>query len=189
MADESSITVLLACANEGDPKAKERLFLLVEEELRKIAANRMREERPDHSLQGTVLVDDVFLRLVGENQDIKWQDRRHFFCVAARAMRRMLVDHERARRTQRRGGQDHHKLPEFPSDLQVEERPFDLIALDEALDRLSQIDPRQAQIVEMHHYGAYTIGEISQILKISKTTVKSDWRMAKAWLFRELERD
>lgn len=184
--EQSQVTVLLAKAGSGDQSAKQELFQRVELELRAIADRYMRAERADHSLQTTILVDDAFLRLVGDKADCGWQDRKHFYRVAARAMRRILIDHERQRRAQRRGGGQHHKVPIEPDHLGVGQMQPDLLALDEALTKLSEVDSRQSEIVELHHFGGCTLEETAKMLEVSPSTVKGEWRAAKAWLHREL---
>ena len=191
MSEESGIRVtnLLAQANEGDRTAKERLFSLIEDELRVIAQKQMRLERPDHSLQVTVLVDDTLLQLVGEQIDVSWQNRKHFYRAAARSMRRMLIDHERRRRAQKRGGDEHHRVDIRPDELGDTTDQLDLLALDEALTNLANVDPRQSQIVELHHFGGCTLTEVAKIMDLSPSTIRNEWKMAKAWLHRELAGD
>ena len=186
---QGEITVLLQKAAAGDQAAEGRLFALVETELRAIAMKSMRDERIDHTLQGTVIIDDAFLRLVGKDAGIDWQNRRHFYCAAARAMRRILIDHERSRRAKRRGGGIPLRVVEDPDEFGVEQSQVDLLALDEALTKLADVSPRQSEIVELHHFGGYSLEEAGKILEISRTTAKSDWRIAKAWLYRELSVD
>ena len=156
---DDQVTLLLTQAGDGDPDAKSRLFRMVEKELRMIADSQLRGERVDHSLQATVLVDDAFLRLINEVADIDWSDRKHFFRTVARAMRRMLIDHERKRRAGRRGGGEHQRvaaeLDMVRQDLEAD--AIDLLSLDEALTKLREIDPRQSQIVELHHFGGFSL--------------------------------
>lgn len=193
--DENSpetVTVLLRQAREGDRSAKERLFELVQHELRAIARHQMRGERADDSLQTTVILDDVFLRLVGADANTSWDNRKHFYRTAAVAMRRMLIDHERRRRALRRGG-GHQRISVDPDELVpdpigAEQLRVDLLALDEALTKLAKIDPRQIEVVELHHFGGCSLKETADLLGVSVGTVKADWRMAKAWLHRELTR-
>ncbi len=185
-----TVTVLLRQAREGDRCAEERLFELVEHELRAIAKRQMRKERAGDSLQTTVIIDDVFLRLVGSDTNTNWQNRRHFYRTAAVAMRRMLIDYERRRRAQRRGG-GHQRISLDPDRLGngAEETHVDLLALDEALKKLADIDSRQIEVVELHHFGGCSLQETADLLGVSVGTVRADWRMAKAWLHRELTRD
>lgn len=178
---ESSVTVLLNRATEGDQRAQTKLFRVVESELRKIARKYMRDERPDHTLQPTLLANDAFLRLIGSDVDVDWQDRAHFYRTAARAMRRMLVDHQRQRQAAKRGG-DVQRMPVEMHDLGQETKSVDLLALDEALSKLAQIDPRQSEIVELHHFGGCSLQETADLLELSTSTVKREWAAAKAWL-------
>lgn len=180
------ITQLLLATNDGDAQAKNRLFLLVERELRIIAAKQMRNERPGHSLQVTVLVDDTLLQLLGDNAEVKWESRRHFYRTAAKKMRHLLIDHERKRRAYRRGGGQHQRLAVDLDQIGVTTSSIDLLALDEALTKLATIDERQSEIVELHHFGGCTLDETARILEVSASTVKGEWRFAKAWLHREL---
>ena len=191
MTDESGIRVtnLLAKANDGDRTAKERLFGLIEDEMRMIAQKQMRNERPDHSLQVTVLVDDTLLQLVGEQIDVSWQNRKHFYRAAARSMRRMLIDHERKRRAQRRGGGEYKRAEIGPDELGGAANQLDLLALDEALTKMAEVDPRQSQIVELHHFGGCSLVEVAKIMDLSPSTIRNEWNMAKAWLHRELSSD
>lgn len=182
----NTITLLLTQAREGDAKSKERLFHLVRDELHAIAEKQMRGERADHSLQATVLIDDAFLRLVSGDADISWQNRKHFYRTAANAMRQMLIDHERQRRAQRRGGGEHRRIAVDPDMLGDRNLQFDILALDEALTKLAEIDPRQSEIVELHHFGGCSLKETADLLGISLTTAKAEWKTAKAWLHREL---
>ena len=183
------ITKLIDAVKSGDQRAKGELYNLVEDELRNIAKNKMLRERPSHTLQPTVLINDVFLRLVGGTTPLAVNDRHHFYCAAARAMRQLLVDHERARRAQRRGGNTHERVFEDLDTLADDSQTIDILALDEALSRLNDVSPRQAEIVELHHFGGYTLADVAELVGVSKTTAKADWRIAKAWLFRELTRD
>ncbi len=178
------VTVLLGQVRQGDRDARDQLYRLVEDELRKIAQHKMRSERPDHTLQTTILTNDVFLKLVGA-ADIDWHDRSHFYRTAARAMRRLLVDHQRARQTEKRGGGRERTAVELP-EIGKEQFQVDLLALDEALEKLVEMDPRQSEIVELHHFGGHTLDETAKILDVSTATVKREWTAAKAWLHMRL---
>lgn len=184
-----TVTVLLNRAGDGDQAARERLFRLLEYELRAIAQKQMRGERAGHSLQTTILIDDAFMRLMGEDAAKNWQDRKHFFRTAAQVMRRILVDHERKRRAQRRGGRANQRVAVDPDALGTEKDRLDILALDEALTKLSRFDSRQREVVELRHFAGCTLSETAEILDVSVSTVKADWRMAKAWLHRELTSD
>jgi RNA polymerase sigma factor (TIGR02999 family) len=178
------ITELLAEVRDGKPAAQSRLAELVFDELHRIASYYMRRERPDHSLQATVLVDDAYLHLV--NQDERnWENRSHFFAVAAQIMRRILIDHARSRNAAKRGG----GIAEIDLDdaLVIAEDKFEeLIAVDLALTRLAEWDARLARIVEMRFFAGLTEEEIGEALGVSPRTVKRDWKVAKAWLHGEL---
>ncbi len=181
---DSEITELLLAWRNGEPEALDRLAPLVLDELRKIATSRLRSERDDHTLQPTALVNEVFIQLI-DKQRVHWKNRVHFFAVAAKMMRHILVDHARSLGTQKRGGgvltisiEDAHKLGR--------ERGIDLIALDLALDKLELMDKRQAQVVEMRFFAGLEVKEVAAELSISATQVKRDWRTAKLWLIREL---
>ena len=185
---KGDVTTLLTRATGGDEDAKAELFGRVEHELRVISSAKIRGARADYAVQTTVLIDDAFMRLVRDEARIDWQNRRQFYRAAARAMRRILIDQERARRAQRRGGGE-PPVDVEPDSLGVESPLSDLLALDEALTKLAEFSPRQGKIVELHHFGGYTLEETAGILGISRTTAKADWRIAKAWLHKELSAD
>ncbi len=168
----------------GDQAAADRLLPLIYDELRAIARGYLRRERADHTLQPTGLVHEAYLRLVDETA-ANWQNRAHFFGVAAQVMRRVLIDHARRHRTAKRGG-TWEKL-EF-DDLVTPgpSRSVDLVALDDALLELAKMDPRQSQIVELRFFGGLTIEEAAEVLDVSPRTIKREWRRAKAWLRREI---
>ena len=181
---DSSLTSLLLAWGRGDTSAFDQLVPLVHDELQRVARRYMARERPDHTLQATALVNEVYLRLI-ETDRVQWQNRAHFFAVAARMMRRILVDFARARLNDKRGGgvqrvtlDDAVAVAQTPS--------VDLVALDEALERLASIDSRQSQIVELRFFGGLTLDEAAEVLQVSRDTVKRDWRFAKLWLAREL---
>ena len=179
-------TRLLQAWGQGDQAAFEELIPLVYEQLRRLAQRELRRERPGHSLQATALVNEAYLRLIDLNR-IEWQNRAHFFAMAARMMRRILVDWARARGNQKRGG----GIPKVSLDeaLLVSHDPgSDLVALDEALETLGAMDPRKGQVVEMRFFGGLTVEETAAALHVSADTVMRDWRSAKAWLLRELSR-
>ena len=183
-SEQGDVTLLLGELRQGHRDAEAKLFQLVYDELHRLAKHYMRGERPGHSLQATALVHEAYLRLTRIN-DVDWQGRSHFFAVSAQAMRRILVDHARARCADRRGGpQEKVSLDEA---LVVSfERPEQFIALDEALNRLAELDARQARIVELRFFGGLSEEEAAAVLGISARTVKRDWQMAKAWLLKEL---
>ncbi len=182
--DESAELIqLLEEWREGDTSAYDRLIPLVYQELRRLARSQLRRERPGHSLQATQLVHEAYLRLA--DADVDWRNRTHFLSVAARVMRRILVEHARAKRTQKRGGPGLQvtlttHLEATPAD------PVDVLALNAALERLTGFDARQAQIVEMCYFGGLTYPEIGRMLGVSEATVDRDLRHARAWLRREM---
>src|SRR5262245_51094812 len=187
MADRTSgVTALLNAWRGGDKSAFDRLTLLVYDELRRRARYYLKAERPNHTLRPAALVNDVYLRLINIER-VDWHDRSHFFAIAARHMRQILVDSARARRYQKRGG----GVPNvtFEENLAVAEREPDLIALDDALEQLAIQDERKARVVEMRFFGGLTNEEIADALDISTDTVTRDWQVAKLWLRRELKRD
>ena len=178
------VTQVLVDWNKGDQNAPDRLMPLVYEELRKLARNYLQRERSDHTLQATGLVHEAYLRLVDQSS-MSWQNRAHFFAVAAQVMRRILVDHARSHRAEKRGG-EREKI-EFDEALAPsDEKAVDLIALDDALQDLGKLDPRQSRIVELRFFGGLTNEEIGEVLEISPRTIKREWRLAKAWLRREI---
>lgn len=177
-------TQLLIRLQAGDASATEKLLPLVYEQLRALAAEFLRSERRNHTLQPTALVHEAYLRLIDQTQ-VQWNDRAHFFAVAARAMRRILVDHGVARRAQKRGGGN--PVLRLESDTApATMREVDPVVLDDALKTLAELDERKAQVVELRFFGGLSVEETSEALSISVSTVEADWRMAKAWLSREL---
>lgn len=181
------VTEVLVAWNAGDKNASERLMPFVYDELRRLARQYLQRERSDHTLQATGLVHEAYLRLVDQSS-VTWQNRAHFFGVAAKVMRRILVDHARSHRAEKRGG-GREKLEFDEALLPSGGRSLDLIALDEALRELEQLDARQSQIVELRFFGGLTNEEISEVLDISPRTIKREWRLAKAWLRREISGD
>ena len=178
------ITQLLIDWNNGSPEAIEKLMPMVEAELRRIAANYMRRERPDHTLQTTALVNEAYLKLVNQ-REARWQNRAQFFALASQLMRRILLDHARSQRRVKRGG---NAVPLNLDDVAVmaPERSAALVDLDDALTRLTEFDPRKARIVEMRFFGGLTVDEVAEVLGIAPVTVMLHWRLARAWLQREL---
>ena len=180
----SEVTDLLANYRQGDAAALDRLLPLVYHELQRMARNHLRRERPEHTLEPTALVHEAYLRLV-EQRDSDWENRAHFLAIAAQAMRRSLLDYARRRHAQRRGGHQ-PKISLDEALVMSEDKSAELIALDAALDRLAEVDPQQARIVELHFFGGLTLKEIAGIQKSDESTVRQEWRMAKAWLHRTL---
>jgi RNA polymerase sigma factor (TIGR02999 family) len=178
------VTEILQDVRSGDKDASARLMPLVYDELRRLADHYLRQERPDHTLQPTALVHEAYLKLVDQTR-VDWQNRAHFFGVAAQLMRRILVDHARRHRASKRGGfQQKMTLDEavdYSQSLDV-----NLVALDDALNTLSHLDTRQSRIVELRFFGGLSIEETAEALNVSPATVKVDWSMAKAWLRREI---
>ncbi len=179
------VTRLLHALQEGTPDAGDHLIRLVYQELHGIAERYMRRERSDHTLQPTLLVDEAYLRLVGQ-QHVSWQNRAHFFAIAAQAMRRILVDHARRRGAARRQGGQRVTLRADVAAPSAPAPTLDLIALDDALSRLAALDARQAQVVELRFFGGLDVPQTAEALGVSPATVKRDWSFAKAWLAREL---
>ncbi len=183
---QEHITTLLGGLRQGNASARDQLAEIVYPELKRIAQIQMRSERPNHTLQPTALVNEVFVRIVA-NEKIQWEDRGHFFSLAAQLMRQILVDHARRRRADKRGGgafavelEDWH--------ARFHEDPERILEVDRLLQRLCSIDPRQAAVVEMRYFLGLSEAEIGEVLNISERTVKRDWSMARAWLRRELAR-
>jgi RNA polymerase sigma-70 factor, ECF subfamily len=175
---------LLRAWSAGDTSALERLTPIVYDELHRLAARYMKGERRGHSLQTTALVNEAYLRLV-DVQHVNWQNRAHFLAMAARLMRRILVDFARSKRYQKRGGSAVRVT--FSDDLPVASAPgHDLVAIEEALEALAKVDERKSRVVELKFFGGLTAEEIGDVLKVSPETVLRDWKMAKAWLMREL---
>jgi RNA polymerase sigma factor (TIGR02999 family) len=178
------ITGLLIAWSNGDDAALEQLMPLVYEELHRLAHSYMRGERPGHTLQTTALVNEAYLRLAGY-RGVRRQERAQFFALAAQLMRRILVDHARTRERQKRGGRA-ARLQLDEAAVLSPERSGELLALDEALSRLAEIDPRKSRVVEMRFFGGLRNEEIAEALKVSVKTVTRDWQVAEAWLRREL---
>ena len=181
----SEITQLLSDWRNGDRTALNRLMPVVYEELRRLAGRYMGAERPGHTLQTTALVNEAYCKLLNHNQ-MQWQNRAHFFAIAAQVMRRLLVDHARTRRYAKRGGGARAvSLDEVA--LVTEARAADVLALDEALSRLASFDPRKGEIVELRYFGGLSVEEVAGVLALSSITIKREWLKAKAWLQRELD--
>ena len=178
------ITDLLLAWNEGEPTALEQLVPLVEAELRRLARIYMRRERAGHTLQTTALINEAYVRLIDARR-IRWQNRAHFYGLAARLMRRILVDFSRERNYQKRGGGAYHITFDERLAITSTEDP-DLLALDEALSELARVDERKAQVVEMRFFGGLTEKETAIALNVSPETARRDWRLAKSWLLRKL---
>jgi RNA polymerase sigma factor (TIGR02999 family) len=178
------VTQLLQDWSQGKDAALEELLPLVHQELRRLARRYMFGERLGHTLQATALVNEAYLRLVNSRQ-VNWQNRAHFFAISAQLMRRILVDYARARGYQKRGG----GVPKVTLDealMGSQEKGHDLVALDDALKTLADVDPRKCKVIELHFFGGLSVEETAEVLKVSPDTVMRDWRLAKAWLTREM---
>jgi RNA polymerase sigma factor (TIGR02999 family) len=181
--DRDDLATLLEAVERGDKGAGEQLFIRVYDELRRLAHREISGERPGQTLQTTALVHEAYFRLCGD-KEARWENRRHFFGAAARAMRRILIDRARRKKAEIHGG----GLARVPleNNIPFSERPFDLIALDEALERLAAIRPRHAEVVHHRYFLGLTVAETAEILGISPRTVDTDWQFAKSWLRREM---
>jgi RNA polymerase sigma factor (TIGR02999 family) len=180
----SDITRLLIAWSEGDRAALESLLPLIERELHHIARRYMRRENPGHTLQTTALVNEAFFRLI-DQKSVRWQNRAHFFAIAAQIMRRILLNYARDRRRAKRGG---GAVQVSLSEVAAvdEERPVELLALDEAMGRLASFDERKCRVVELRYFGGLSVEETAEVLGVSAVTVERDWKIAKAWLKREM---
>lgn len=181
------VTQLLIAWGNGDKAALDQLMPLVHEELRRLARHYMSRERPGDTLQPTALVNEAYLRLV-DQEDMRWENRAHFFGIAARIMRQVLVDRARARNAAKRGGGDYKLDLTDISDLPDQGRQLNLLALDHALDGLASFDPQQSRIVELKFFGGLSIEETAVVIGVSPATVKREWALAKSWLFLELSK-
>jgi RNA polymerase sigma-70 factor (ECF subfamily) len=179
------VTILLAELTKGNKEAASELIPIVYDELRRLAGSYMRRERGDHTLQATALVHEAYLKLV-EQRVVDWQSRAHFFGIAAQVMRRILVDHARGHLREKRGS-GQRAVPLDEALVFATEQSLELIKLDEALERLTKLDPRQGKIVELRFFGGLTVEQTANLLGISPKTVKRDWSMAKAWLHGDLK--
>jgi RNA polymerase sigma factor (TIGR02999 family) len=178
-------TQLLGAIGRGDAHAGARLLPLVYEELRSLAASYFRRQPDNHTLQPTALVHEAYLKLINQTS-AQWNDRAHFFAVAAKAMRQILVNHAHARNAEKRGG-GATRIVLADELAPVPQRDFDAIALDEALKRLAALDERKAGVVELRFFSGLSVDEVAHVLNVSKTTVEADWRLARAWLSKELK--
>ena len=182
-----NLTMLLGQASAGDTEAESQLMEAAYGELRRLAGGMMRRERGDHTLQATALVNEAALRMLGQNALAVSGDRAYFFGAMATAMRRVLVDHARARNARRRGGGDYQRQGlDYVVEAVEEEAQVDLVDLNEALDQLAHLSERQNQIVTLRFFGGMSVPEIAEHLQVSTSTVEKDWRLARAWLHRQL---
>lgn len=186
MPAPENITQLLMKWSHGDQKALDKLMPLVYSELRRLAGNYLRRERPGHTLQPTALVNEAYLKLIDQKR-ARWQNRAQFYGVAAQLMRRILVDHARQHQAAKRGGSDQQRLSITGAEKLVQQPQVDLLALHEALEGLATLDPQQERIVELRFFGGLSIEDTAEVLGIGHATVERDWNMARAWLRRKLE--
>ena len=186
-ADSTEINLLLDQCRNGQKEGIEKLMALVYDDLRKLAAWQLQSERPDHTLQPTALVHEVYLKLAAQNP-VEWQNKAHFFALVAQIMRHILVDYARTRQRGKRGGAQTKLSLEDADTLSSSSDP-ELIALDEALNSLAEKDPRKSLIVELRYFGGLSIEETAEALGVSITTVSREWTVAKAWLRREMRRE
>lgn len=181
------ITQLLIDWSGGDKAALNELMPLVYDELRRLAHHYMSQERPGHTMQTTALVNEAYLRLV-DQKNVSWQNRAHFFGIAAQLMRRILIDYARKHRSAKRGGEV-RQVSLDEAAVMTEERAAELTALDEALENLASFDPQQSRVVELRFFGGLTIEETAEVMKLSVDMVKREWSTAKGWLYREMSRN
>jgi RNA polymerase sigma factor (TIGR02999 family) len=182
----NDVTQLLLDWSEGDKAALDKLMPLVYDELRRLAHSYLRQERPGHTLQTTALVNEAYLRLV-DQRSVEWKNRAHFFGIASQLMRRILVDHARSRQCDKRGGRTQRVSLDEAMTVS-EERAWEVVALDDALTALAEVDARKSQIVEMRFFGGLSIEETAEALRVSPGTVMRDWTLAKAWRHREINK-
>jgi RNA polymerase sigma factor (TIGR02999 family) len=181
----TDVTRILSAIVQGDPSAAEQLLPLVYDELRKLAAQKMAQEKPGQTLQATALVHEAYIRLVDDRQAQHWNSRGHFFSAAAEAMRRILVDNARRKQAQKHGG-DRRRLPLDEVDLATWDPPEELVALDEALEGLAREDPQAAQIVKLHLFAGLSVDEVAEATGVSRATAYRQWTYARAWLRSEI---
>lgn len=180
-----NLTQMLKKWSSGDTRVLDELMPFVYEELRRQAARYLRKERSNHTLQTTALIHEAYLKLI-DQKNVEWQNRSHFFAIAAQAMRRILVDYARERNREKRGGAAENLPIEEAQFVISKEKSIDLVALDEALTRLAEFDERQARIVELKFFSGLDTDETAEVLGVSNATVRRDWNMAKAWLYQQI---
>jgi RNA polymerase sigma factor (TIGR02999 family) len=186
----SETTEILCAIESGDPRAAERLLPLVYDELRRLAAQKMAQERPGQTLEATALVHEAYLRLVGQAPDEGWRHRGHFFAAAAEAMRRILVEKARSKQRLKRGGDLRRESDDVEAIPEPQAHdPLEILAIHESLDRLAAKSPRKAELVKLRYFLGCTMAEAAQVLGIAPATAEEDWTYAKAWLRRQLRRD
>ncbi|CAN5825313.1 sigma-70 family RNA polymerase sigma factor [soil metagenome] len=188
MQNSQNITRMLKdWSSQGNRDALDKLLPFVYDELHRQASRYLRKERGDHTLQTTALIHEAYMKLIDQNE-VEWQNRAHFFAIAAQTMRRILVDYARTRKREKRGGDDVKLQLDDAINISAKEKSIDLVALDEALNRLAEFDERQARVVELKYFSGMTEEETAEVLDISPATVRRDWNMAKAWLYGQLSR-
>jgi RNA polymerase sigma factor (TIGR02999 family) len=181
------VTRLLVSWSKGDESALEQLMPLVYGELRRLASAYLRRERPNHTLQSTALVHEAFMRLVNQ-QDVAWKNRAHFYAIAAQMIRRILVDYARSQHAEKRGSGAVKLALDEAMDVPQQKGELDLLGLNGALDKLTELDPRQSRIVELRFFAGLSIEETAEVMQLSPATIKREWTSARAWLFREMTR-
>lgn len=186
MAEKANITTLLIDASSGNEQAFDRLFPLIYDQLRSLAASQLAGERSDHTLQKTALVHEVYIKLIDQTR-IKWRDRTHFYAIAARAMRQILVDYARKKTAQKRGGKQQHITLDEET-LDMDNHAEELLELNDLIDRLAEFDERKSKVVEMRFFAGMTIREIAELLDVSTRTVDRDWLKARGWIYQELSK-
>jgi RNA polymerase sigma factor (TIGR02999 family) len=183
---DGTVTLLLTQVRDGNQEAANRLIPLIYKELRQMAGACMRGERPGHTLQATALVNEAYMRMVG-GHPVEWQNRAHFFAIAAHTMREVLLDYARRARAAKRGGHDAQRVELDEEFSSAPDKLEEVIAIDEALERLAQIDARQSRIVELRFFAGLNVEEAGEVMGVSPKTIKREWRSAKAWLHREMD--
>jgi len=183
----NNVTQLLVELTDGNTRVLELLLPIVYNELRSLANNYLRRERADHTLQPTALVHEAYMKLV-DQKNVQWQNRAHFFGVAANIMRRILVDHARKHNADKRGGEFAKEQLEEALVVVSEDKSFELLALDDALEELAKVDPQKSRIVELRYFGGLSVEETAEVMGVSEITVKRHWKMAKAWLYGQISR-
>jgi RNA polymerase sigma factor (TIGR02999 family) len=185
MSDNQEVTMLLSALTRGEEAAASKLMPVVYNELRRLAGIYMRREREDHTLQATALVHEAYLKLI-DQRSVNWQSRAHFFGISAQLMRRILIDHARGHKRDKRGG-DQQKVSLDDVFLFAEQESDELLAVDDSLNRLARLDPRQARVVELRFFGGLSVEEAADVMGVSPKTVKREWSVAKAWLAADLK--
>jgi len=184
----SDVTQILTAIEQGDPKAADQLLPLVYDELRKLAAQKLAQEKPGQTLEATALVHEAYLRLVNADKPLRWDGRGHFFAAAAEAMRRILVDRARRKQRQRHGGGlEKQSFEDIEPAITSPVDAVDLLSLNEALERLEASYPRRARLIKLRYFAGFTLPEVAEMLGISQSSAEADWTYAKAWLKREIE--